>query len=289
MDKQPELPFQWPLKERIRSRIVQNKRKIIRAIAVITLLIVATLYARKIASFSSLSELDAKYWLDISDIALLVSAVLVTFGLFGEFSDSETWKKTGWYEAAKWVVIIGIVIELLGDAGVFQSGKRIQEVQDDKISELEKALRGREIDQAAFIKSLAGKSKAPIDLVYLKENGEVFSLALQIQRALRNARWVVSEPKPLSPKEMSDLYENWVGQPAQAPAAGVAIDLRVNATNPSLETMVSVMNEAPVSALLTAFEVGFGEKWSPRVFAASVWQPNAPPHGTIQIAVGPKP
>jgi hypothetical protein len=47
----------------------------------------------------------------------------------------------------------------------------------------------------------------------------------------------------------------------------------------------------PVLALQTAFLAGFEQKppyMSIPVFAASVWQPNAPPPGTIQIAVGPK-
>lgn len=109
-------------------------RKIARVIATAILLIVAILCASKISDFSSLSESDATVWLRLSDKLLIVSAVLVAIGLAGEFSDSNRWKKTGWYEAAKWTVIIGIFLELLGDAGVFQAGDRLQTLEGVAIS-----------------------------------------------------------------------------------------------------------------------------------------------------------
>lgn len=135
MNKEPELPFQWSLKERIRSRIVRSQKPIIRAIAATILVIVAIWYVRRILFFNSLSEPDAEYWLGFSDIALMVSAVLVVVGLFGEFPDSDAWKKTSLYEAAKWGVIIGIGIELLGDAGVYRAGERVHDLDKKAIGE----------------------------------------------------------------------------------------------------------------------------------------------------------
>jgi hypothetical protein len=268
-------------------------KKIAIAIAAIILVTTAIWFAWEISTFSSLSESDAKGWVRASESLLLGSTALLTLGLFGEWSDSESWKNRLLYKFSKAAVIVGVVGELLGDGGIFKAGDRVQEVQENKILELEKALRGRSINEPAFVDALSsGGPKAPISLVYLKENGEVFSFALQIQRALLAAHWKVSEPKPLSPKEMSELYRDWPGQKAQVPPAGLQFILRLLVENPSPAMLIQLMHEPEVEALQNAFSAGFEREgpgfWSIPVGGASLWQPNAPAPGEIQIAVGPK-
>jgi hypothetical protein len=105
-------------------------KKIIIAIAAVTLAIAAMWYAFKIFSFNSLSESEAKWWLFASELILLISAFLLTLGLIGEWPDSEDWKKRFLYQAAKSAVVIGVLGELLGDAGIFETSRRLQALQD---------------------------------------------------------------------------------------------------------------------------------------------------------------
>jgi hypothetical protein len=75
------------------SRVAQAAKKIAIAIAAIMLVIAAMWYASKISTFSSLSEVDGKFWLRVSELTLIVAAAVLTLGLIGEWPDSESWKK----------------------------------------------------------------------------------------------------------------------------------------------------------------------------------------------------
>src|ERR1700723_3587988 len=82
-------------------------------IALIILAIAAIWYAFEILTFNSLPVSESKTWLGVSEALLIISAILLTLGLLGEWPDSETWKKRFIYKVAKACVIIGVVGELL--------------------------------------------------------------------------------------------------------------------------------------------------------------------------------
>jgi hypothetical protein len=103
-------------------------------IAAIMLVITATWYAWEILTFSSLDESNARWWLHFSEVVLLASTLLLTAGLFGEWSDSENWKSRPLYKLAKAAVILGVVGELLGDGGIFNAGARVQALTDVAVS-----------------------------------------------------------------------------------------------------------------------------------------------------------
>jgi hypothetical protein len=123
----------------------QQIKKIAIAIAAIVLASAATWCAWKISTFNSLSESDAKWWVQASEWLLIGSTVLLTAGLFGEWSDSESWKKRFLYTVAKAAVIVGVVGELLGDGGIFRAGDRVQELDNAKIIALEIRLAPRHL------------------------------------------------------------------------------------------------------------------------------------------------
>jgi hypothetical protein len=80
--------------------------------------------------FLSLSVSDTKWWLVTSEILLIVSTVVLVVGLVGEWSDSEIWQKRIWYKLAKSFVIIGVIGELFGDAGIFETSGRLDALRE---------------------------------------------------------------------------------------------------------------------------------------------------------------
>jgi len=86
-----------------------------------------------ILSLSSLSSDDAKLWLGISELALIVSAIVLVVGLLGEWPDSESWKNRTLYKLSKAAVILGVFGELLGDAGIFETSARLQVLEESAI------------------------------------------------------------------------------------------------------------------------------------------------------------
>lgn len=128
------------------------------AIASIIVVMAATWYAWKMLTFSSLDESNARWWLYFSEVVLLASTVLLTFGLLGEWSDSESWKAGLLYKLAKAAVILGVVGELLGDGGIFSAGSRVQALTEVAVS---KAISTAAIadEHAAFLAKEAATEK----------------------------------------------------------------------------------------------------------------------------------
>jgi hypothetical protein len=88
-----------------------------------------------ILSLSTLLEPDANWWLWVSELTLVVFAVILTIGLVGEWPDAESWKKRWLYKAAKAAVVLGVVGELIGDAGIFETSARLTVLQHAAIGQ----------------------------------------------------------------------------------------------------------------------------------------------------------
>jgi hypothetical protein len=124
--------------------LLPAKKNIIASAAAISA--IATIWcAWKISTFSSLSSSEAKFWLRSSELMLIIAALLLAAGLIGEWSESEKWKTSPWYKVAKLAVIIGVMGELLGDAGIFEAGDRLESLDNSKIIELETRLAPRHL------------------------------------------------------------------------------------------------------------------------------------------------
>ena len=137
----------------------QQIKKTAIAIAGIILATAAIWYAWEISTFSSLSESDATWWVRASEWLLIFSAMLLAVGLFGEWPDSESWKKRFLYKASKGAVIIGVLGELLGDGGIFSAGDRLQEIQGRAISEAN-TIASKANERAAVLNKEAAELRA---------------------------------------------------------------------------------------------------------------------------------
>jgi hypothetical protein len=254
--------------------MVADNKKISRAIALAILLIAATLWLPRIFELGSLSEADAKRWLRISDWLLVISAIAVVIGLCGEFPDSESWKKTLWYEAAKWLVIGGIFLELFGDAGVFQAGNRVQEVEDKQIKELEYHLAARTLteDQSTLMVSRISKvispDIGPIEYIFSATSDEEIAFAYDLSDGVFAKLGWDWKPWAMAPHELRVTLPRQNRVIGWIPLSGV----QIQSLNPKLDGIV----DAIVSSLT---EVGIeGARTDPTV--KSVWQT-----GPMMIAV----
>jgi hypothetical protein len=65
-----------------------------------------------------------------------------------------------------------------------------------QLEELRKQVAARHIKREQFVKILEGKPRLPVEIVFPRDDGEAFQLALEIRNALRAASWEVSDPFP---------------------------------------------------------------------------------------------
>ena len=143
-----------------------------------------------ILSLSSLSSDDAKLWLGISELALIVSAIVLVVGLLGEWPDSESWKNRTLYKLSKAAVILGVFGELLGDAGIFETSARLQVLEESAISVAN--------TKAAAAEVAAGQAK--------ERAGALENTAAQLRLDLEKER-VKNQTRPLTQKEFDAIGE----------------------------------------------------------------------------------
>jgi hypothetical protein len=114
-------------------------------------------------------------------------------GLIGEFPESEKWKRSRLFTAAKVAVVLGVLGELIGDGGIFKSSSRIQKLTDASLNaaqlELFTALakiepRTLSADEKKTIADMIrGKIKRPVNVV-IEQNDKAVSFAWSIIAAL---------------------------------------------------------------------------------------------------------
>lgn len=86
----------------------------------------------------------------VSNGLILVAAAALTLGLFGEYSDSELWKESVAYTTAKVLVIAGVIVELIANAGIFTASITLHNADKKEVAH---ALEGAQkaYDGAVFI------------------------------------------------------------------------------------------------------------------------------------------
>jgi hypothetical protein len=76
-----------------------------------------------------------------------------------------------------------------------------------KLEQLRERLRPRQIKGSSFLKILEGKPKAPVEILFVRDDGEAFQLSLQIRDFLKQATWSVEEPRHITQDDVSPRLE----------------------------------------------------------------------------------
>ena len=76
-----------------------------------------------------------------------------------------------------------------------------------ELERLKKQVGPRRLDREAFLKALAGQPKAPVQILYLRDDADSLEFAQEIENQLRRAGWTVTtrEPIPVAPGSGPDI------------------------------------------------------------------------------------
>jgi len=231
-----------------------------------------------------------EWWKSIFEIGGIVLLVLTAaFGAGALYTN----KKISKIQAGE---ILSLQERLIRGEVEFQKAQQQTANAETRAAEAQLALRKyiddiashtgqRILDSKGFIQALKGRAKAPLMLLYVRNNSEAYNFAIQIRGALESeqdgAGWNVSGPFPVP----SDLNASVYPELANAPDAmklGASSSLDIFTTEHLGRHNVLWEDPSPAGVLAWAFLqagspplVTFGASWVPE--------------GTVAIIVGQKP
>jgi hypothetical protein len=189
------------------------------------------------------------------------------------------------------IVIVALAVELVSGRIAKRFERQIEQANELKIAELNnetarlrKQIAPRQFDGDAFRKSLEGKPKAPVEIMFPREDSEAFRLATEFGNVLKMAGWQTSEPTPIPPGDIPRLSK----QPSIASVGadtGVTVVIRADSQS-DFQSIRDFQAPTALSALVDAITQNLG---SARAAGAGPDVFNVPPPGVLRIVVGPKP
>lgn len=141
--------------------------------------------------FGSLSASAAAAWLFWAEIGVLAFSLVLGLGLIGEFPEGGSWRKSGWYVAAKIAVVTGVLGELLSDGAIYSSSARLQTLQEIENTRLvglyseSNSRAGRAVREAAKANERAAqleKDAAQLRVVAAEANRKAMELAVALEK-----------------------------------------------------------------------------------------------------------
>lgn len=154
-----------------------------------------------------------------------------------------------------------------------------------QLEELRKATRARRINGNEFVTLLKGAPSLPVEIMFAKDDGEAFHLALDIRNFVRIAGWTAVEPVPIpSTNQPVPTTMSVGGQPS-----GVSL-VAHSMTRAEFDALGPEFNAPNPAAIVTPFLVLYRALISSLgQLSASAGGPAIPPPGTLRIVVGSRP
>jgi len=251
---------------------------------------------------------SAESWLSIIGSAKLIAAFLVALGVVIEFGGdwvAKPFEKT--IEDARKLELGELHKQ--SDEAKRETARLSAEAETARketaqakleLEQLRAKVGPRNINATKFLEELSGKPTAPVEILFPKENGEAFGLAMQFRDLLRTAGWTVPEPKPIPPNEIPRVADQPSHMAAGGQPTGVAVAVRAD-TQEEMRSFSASLNVRPgfpfnsdlgaksdpaLAALYAAIIQSVGEA-SAHIGGANSF--NTPAKGTFRIIVGPKP
>lgn len=159
-----------------------------------------------------------------------------------------------------------------------------------KLEQLHERMRPRSIKGESFLKILEGKPKAPVEILFVRDDGEAFQLSLQIRDFLKQATWSVEEPRYITQDDVASRLER--NHPYTMAAGGQpeGVSLFLRAESQADFEREAVKNpldpdnplDTPRKALQAALLDSLG------MLSGGMSYENGRP-GVLRVIVGPKP
>jgi hypothetical protein len=149
-----------------------------------------------------------------------------------------------------------------------------------KLERLRKQMGPRIIDRELFRDAISQQSKSKVEILYLRDDSEAFTLALQIQNNLPAAGWSVGDPKPIRVNGDSDkpsvlVVGGWHN--------GVIVATHSFDPNDQADS-ISFTNEPKKTSF-----AGLSNALLRTIGGVVGRSDNSIPEGTLRVIVGPKP
>lgn len=247
----------------------------------------ATPLSTEIAKASAQHE--RMFWLSISVIllaAIATAAVTILVWRSGNRVQDAIRRETA--QAQKDAALAN---ERAGKLEVEAAQLRLKAAQAEReLLELQLRTRPRQLDRNAFLKALAGQPKAPVQILYSRDDADSLEFAQEIENQLRRAGWTVTTREPIPTPSV----------PRSGPADDIPLPMTVGG-QPSGVTVVarSISEEeagagrkrsmgrddwvrTPWTVLLDAFGKSMGKSQGAGNIVSC-------PEGVLRIIVGPRP
>lgn len=233
--------------------------------------------------FSEMGYSAAVWWSDVANVVLLISLVAGVISTFvivqsGNVKEAQ-WSKDRTEAAERIASLTTRSNELRNETAVAR-----KEAAEAQLA-LEKYKAPRKIDGPAFLAALQGKPKAPVEIVFVRDDPECWQLAMQIRDWLKAADWEYMQPAAITgPDEARFLSYPSAMQAGGQPRGVTVVQLATSQADFMRERMESFDDplDTPAKALSHALMQSLG------TIAGSMSFETGTP-GKLRVVVGPKP
>lgn len=232
-------------------------------------------------------------WLS-AELLETIGLWLIIGGLIGEAALVFSWLETEFEKPLTFAftvaIALGVWLENVGasdissekDARIAEANARALEAQ----LALEKFKAPRQINGEDFLRRLEGKPKAPVEILFVRDDAECWQLAMQMRDWLRAAKWEYSEPAAITGPDEARFASYPSSMQAGGQPNGVAIVQRVTSQADFKREEGSLFDgpiDTPHKALAYALIGSLGGINGHLSFETG------PTPGTLRVVVGPKP
>ncbi|STX41131.1 Uncharacterised protein [Legionella donaldsonii] len=212
-----------------------------------------------------------------------------------------------WSAIANWSLLFSLVLGVISTAGIVHFGNikehyfkqtiAIANAEASKanaqaaeatlkLEELRKKVAPRHVQRDLFLKAINGQPKADVEIMFLRDDPECFSVAQQIWQLLKDAKWNVLAPRPIPQNEATSASDLPMTMTVDAQPSGITVITHSVSRKESDATVQMLLGEnwekTPRTVIIYALLQSLGK------IKTSAGGKNSPPSGMIRIVVAPR-